>query len=364
MSSKSIYHYTPYFYIIQHTPSGKYYAGSKWSSNCTPDTLMTIEGYHTSSSKIHRLINEDGLSSFKIIQILTEAECGMSVYDYECIFLQTWDIANNKNWINKHNNTGYFDLIKYGSEEFKIYLKETYGVEYAMQLETSKILYKHNHIKKHGVEHPMQLDAIKLKTKETNLAKYGVDHPSKTLEWKLHIKDKNMTNYGVDHHMKIPEIKQKLVDTNLAIRGVDNPMKDEKVKLKFVNNFVETYGVENPFQLEEVKEKTKNTCMEKYGVEYVSQTEERRKLSSQTHLGKTIWNDGKNNYHVKQGETPDPTWKRGFLPRKPPSLEDNKANSQRQLGSKLWNDGVRNYRVKSNENPDPSWKIGKIKKSI
>lgn len=32
MSSNSIYSHIPYFYIIQHTPSGKYYAGSKCGS--------------------------------------------------------------------------------------------------------------------------------------------------------------------------------------------------------------------------------------------------------------------------------------------------------------------------------------------
>lgn len=39
----------PYFYIIQHIPSGKYYGGSKWKEGCHPDTFMTLKGYQTNS---------------------------------------------------------------------------------------------------------------------------------------------------------------------------------------------------------------------------------------------------------------------------------------------------------------------------
>ena len=102
--------HVPYFYIIHHIPSGKLYAGSKWAKGCHPDFFMTPNGYQTSSENVKKLIIQDGLGAFKIISIIPESECFMSVYEYETVFLQSNDIANNDMWLNCHNNNN-FSLI-------------------------------------------------------------------------------------------------------------------------------------------------------------------------------------------------------------------------------------------------------------
>lgn len=94
----------PYFYIIQHIPTGKLYAGSKWSSNSYPDNFMQPGGYHTSSKRVKSLIKIDGLESFKIIQLMPEDCCGIDVYTYESRFLQNYNVAQRPNWLNCHNN--------------------------------------------------------------------------------------------------------------------------------------------------------------------------------------------------------------------------------------------------------------------
>ena len=51
----------PFFYIIQHIPSGKYYAGYCCKkSHCDSSKLMTEEGYKTSSKIIKEFIKNEG----------------------------------------------------------------------------------------------------------------------------------------------------------------------------------------------------------------------------------------------------------------------------------------------------------------
>lgn len=104
MSSNQI----PYFYIIEHTKSGKFYAGAKWAKDgiCHPDKFMKEDGYTTSSTIINEIISKEGLDAFRIKVLMTQEECKMDVYSYETIFLQSNNIAQNDNWFNKHNNNG------------------------------------------------------------------------------------------------------------------------------------------------------------------------------------------------------------------------------------------------------------------
>jgi len=104
MTSRHIYT-VPYFYIIQHIPSRKLYAGSKWIKGSHPDTFMTTGGYTTSSKDVNSLIEKDGLDSFQILILLTEEECKCHVYVFETQFLTENNICIRNNWLNKHNNT-------------------------------------------------------------------------------------------------------------------------------------------------------------------------------------------------------------------------------------------------------------------
>lgn len=71
----------PYFYMIQHKPTGKIYVGSQYGKNSSPDNLFS--SYFTSSKIVKSLIEKDGKNSFEII-LLKER---LDARDYEQKFL-------------------------------------------------------------------------------------------------------------------------------------------------------------------------------------------------------------------------------------------------------------------------------------
>ena len=87
---------TPYFYIIEHKETGKYYAGSRTAQGCDPTDLLSE--YSTSSNTIKSL----GIENFTIRKIVTRPDA----YDYETRFLQRVDARSNERFYNKHNNEG------------------------------------------------------------------------------------------------------------------------------------------------------------------------------------------------------------------------------------------------------------------
>jgi hypothetical protein len=93
---------TPYFYIIQHEPSGNFYAGCKINSYADSSNLMTEHGYKTTSKIVKKLIKEDGLSSFKILKIKHFGN-KEDTLDYETKFLQKVNAAKNPKFLNLHN---------------------------------------------------------------------------------------------------------------------------------------------------------------------------------------------------------------------------------------------------------------------
>lgn len=114
----------PYFYIIKHIPSGKLYAGSRWAVGCYPEELLKPDGYLTSSTSVHKLIEKDGLNSFEIVG----SEEMDDPYEYETKFLQDNDCANSIKWINLHNNDR--EIPPFGTDKFKSMMVERYGVEH------------------------------------------------------------------------------------------------------------------------------------------------------------------------------------------------------------------------------------------
>lgn len=50
-----------YFYVIEHSSTGKLYAGARVAKNCQPNELLKEDGYITSSKSVRKLIQEDGL---------------------------------------------------------------------------------------------------------------------------------------------------------------------------------------------------------------------------------------------------------------------------------------------------------------
>jgi hypothetical protein len=92
----------PYFYIIKHQLSGKYYAGCKINTSADSSKLLTINGYKTTSKVVKKIIKEDGLESFKILKI-KHFEKSEDALKYETRFLKKVKAATNSKFLNLHN---------------------------------------------------------------------------------------------------------------------------------------------------------------------------------------------------------------------------------------------------------------------
>jgi hypothetical protein len=101
----------PYFYIIKHIKSGKYYAGCKINSSADPCNLMTEEGYKTTSKVVKKLIEKDGINSFLVLKIKV-FENGKQALIYENRFLKKVNAAENEKFLNLHN--GGKDFVNKG----------------------------------------------------------------------------------------------------------------------------------------------------------------------------------------------------------------------------------------------------------
>jgi len=301
----------PFFYIIRHKKTNKLYGGAKWGQDANPSTFMTLGGYTTSSNTINDIIDEEGLDAFETVLIITEFGFDMSAYEYETVFLQTNDIANNDNWLNKHNN------------EFV----STFGSD----------LFKNNLFNKHGVLHNLQIPEAKINRDNTWNEKYGGN------PWAN------------------PSIRSGIYATWDAKYG-GHPMKNSDVKAGRMLTTQERYGVDHTTQTEDMKEKSRVTSMKNRGVDNISKSPERRKEMSETLTGSTYWNDGIKEFKITINQLPEPHWVKGALPKRKRTDEENAANSKLRLGSKLYNDGIKNHQVILGEIPDPLWVEGKIKK--
>ena len=96
----------PFFYIIQHKHTQKYYFGCKLH-NADSSSFMTEEGYQTSSKIIHNIIKLEGLSVFNILKIKHFTDSDLAL-DYEHRFLQKIDAINNESCYNQTNGSSTF----------------------------------------------------------------------------------------------------------------------------------------------------------------------------------------------------------------------------------------------------------------
>lgn len=101
--------YTPFFYIIKDIITEKYYAGYNSTSDYT--LFMTSEGYTTSSNYVNMLLSQHGFERFKIMKIKL-FDSKEKAYSYETRFLRKVDAANNKKFINMHNNVMVHPKVK------------------------------------------------------------------------------------------------------------------------------------------------------------------------------------------------------------------------------------------------------------
>jgi hypothetical protein len=316
----------PYFYIIQHIPSGKYYAGAKWADGCHPDNFMVEGGYTTSSNKVNDLIKETGLQSFKIELIITDFGSGMSAYEYETVFLQHWDIANNDDYLNKHNNDLAFDPSKPKTPE-------------------------------HQAKINLALKGL-LRSQETKdkirIANLGKKHSQET---------KNKVSIAGKGRIVTQETRDKISSGNMGKKRSEEQKqklrkpKSEEQKQKLSDaNLGKTHSLETKKKMSDSKSGVNNVMFGK-----THSTETKKKLS-ESNKGKLWYNDGINNYVLNPGELPDISWKKGTIPRKKCITEEQKlARSLYRQGYKWYTDGVRNYQVFLNQTPNPDWVRGRVK---
>ena len=87
----------PFFYIIQHVPSGKYYAGYKYQKR---NGLMTPSGYKTSSKTIKKIVKLEGLTVWKIMRI-RYFDTKEEAFCYERKFLKRINVPQNTTFYNR-----------------------------------------------------------------------------------------------------------------------------------------------------------------------------------------------------------------------------------------------------------------------
>lgn len=95
----------PFFYIIQHISTGRYYCGMKVRMP-NPATFMIIGPYRktyiTSSAEVKALIKQEGIDTFKIRRIILFNDPRLA-HVYEHRYLLRVNARQNKNFINKNN---------------------------------------------------------------------------------------------------------------------------------------------------------------------------------------------------------------------------------------------------------------------
>jgi hypothetical protein len=283
---------SPYFYIIEHKPTGKKYAGSRWAKGCHPDEFMKVDGYCTSSPIVKGLIESDGLDAFKILTI----ERMDDPYAYETAFLQDNDCAKSDKWINTHNNAGpafgtdYFiaqtiktNISRYGVDcvfklpEIREKIKETsmnrWGVEHAPASKEVQTKIKQTTFARYGVECALSNKVVRKKAMETIKEKYGVENVFANSDVKQKIKRYWQTTFGVSHPGQLQSVRAKTAKTLMARYGVNHPAKIDGHKEKTAATWLKNLGVDNPQKSAVVQAKTKQTNMQRYGCEHPAFTE-------------------------------------------------------------------------------------------
>ena len=267
----SISIYIPYFYIIQHLNSGRYYAGVKYGIGSNPNQLLKANGYQTSSNIIKQIILEEGIEAF-IIRKIKLFETGEAALAYESRFLRRVNAAFNDSFLNRSNNS--FGTLNVDYEKTKQTCLKKYGYEYVLQSVEIREKGKKTLLENYGVENPSQSPELQEKMKQTFLERYGTENPFQSEEVKERIKQTMLEKYGVESPYQLEEIREKGKKTCLENLGVENPSQSDEVKEKKKQTCLENNGTENPFQSEEVKERIKQTMLEKYGVKNPSQSPE------------------------------------------------------------------------------------------
>lgn len=260
--------YTPYFYIIQDTRNGMYYAGAKWGKDADPATFMVDGGYITSSGVIKYIVEQHTVNVFTV-RVLRVFDTAYEAWHYETRFLRKVRAKTNPVFYNMHENDGRMNLNK-----VRDVMIEKYGVENPMQSTEIQEKRKLLSLEKHGVDHYSKTTQYREKYSETCMSRFGTDNPFKSEAVKEKIRGHNIEKYGVPYLTGTREHREVSVATWMRKHGVDNPFKSETVKEKIKNSNRCARGYDYPTQSPLVRQKIRKIVEEKYSVSNVSQIPE------------------------------------------------------------------------------------------
>jgi hypothetical protein len=194
---------SPYFYIIQHVSSKKYYVGVRWAIGCNPAELLTENGYHTSSEIVKDIIRVEGVSAFAIRKIkqFTSAE---DTRLYETLFLKRVNAVKNDMFFNLHNN----EKISFGTPEYAAAMRKAHGVEHSMHNPASRERMEETTKRRYGGL-GFQNSYAKQAAVTALIKKYGsVSAAGKVA--RAHAKQAIKEKYNVDNPSQHPDILAKI----------------------------------------------------------------------------------------------------------------------------------------------------------
>ncbi len=219
--------YTPYFYIIQEVSTGVYYAGSKYGKDANPEFFMKEGGYKTSSDIINFLIEQNGLSSFKIRKIKT-FNTKEDAQRYETRFLRRVNARNHPRFYNGHNNDGFMCLEKlqyimnilhgvdniFQSDWFKEHRKLKLEEKYGNSCYNNREKAFETLINRYGTTNSFKASNSNFYNDRAEIwkQKYGVSHPAKTEEKRIWAKNdrKSKSNRPIVNQIRILCKKHKI----------------------------------------------------------------------------------------------------------------------------------------------------------
>lgn len=167
----------------------------------------------------------------------------------------------------KKTNINKYGVDSYAkTEEFKKFMKETYGYVSPFELEETHHKSKLTLIKKYGCDHNFKIDDVKKHKIKTYFNKYGVDNPAKSSKIKAKIRNTNNKKFGGNSPMTNSLIKEKSIKTYNK-NYVYNKINHDKLVFKREQTMLNRYGVKYWIQDSKNKDKIiRKTKYKKYSI--------------------------------------------------------------------------------------------------
>lgn len=199
--------YQPYFYIIKHIKTGKYYAGSRHAKGCHPQELLKVGGYNTSSKYVNDIIDMEGMDSFLVERIRTFNTAEEAV-SYETRFLKRVNARSNEMFINRCNNES---SMSFSSEYVRDVFIDRYGTTCALQVPEFLRKAQKSTYDRFGVYHAAQDPGVQKKMQDSCLKNLGVRYSMQSPVVREKARQTFLQNYGVDNFSKTKEFSEMML---------------------------------------------------------------------------------------------------------------------------------------------------------